>query len=241
MPGEHDLLGGALSLAKHDLVTPFSVVQGWLGMVLKGQFGPISESQRKALEESTRSCGRISELLQQMSDLGKLERGELALSREQFDLSATVAELANDMHGGAESGVHLELQGVETPLMVVGDRTRLRDAVKTLLFLIVRERRPGTTVVARCARSDAPAPAALFAVGLPDAIDALLADSHGQLAAEWKHGTGFVLPIARRVFEAHGGSLWSTPADVREAELSMTNGGHPPPRTGLAARIPLAR
>src|ERR1051326_4253197 len=88
MTGEHKFFPRAMSLAVHELRTPVTVVSGYLRMLLREQGGPISEKQRKMLEEAERSCARIGALVAEMSELGKLESKELALGRQEFDLSA---------------------------------------------------------------------------------------------------------------------------------------------------------
>jgi len=42
-------------------------------MVLKEQGGPLTDKQKKMLQEAERSCERISALVAEMSELGKLE------------------------------------------------------------------------------------------------------------------------------------------------------------------------
>jgi signal transduction histidine kinase len=96
MAVEHNAFPRALSLAVHELRTPVTVVAGYLRMLLKEQGGPLSEKQRKWLEEAERSCGRIGALVAEMSDLGKLESKQLSLARQTFDLAAVVAELASE-------------------------------------------------------------------------------------------------------------------------------------------------
>ena len=74
-------------------------------MLLKEQAGPLSEKQRKMLEEADRSCGRISALIAEMSEFGKLEGGAVALARQEFDLGALTAEVASGLHDGDDRGV----------------------------------------------------------------------------------------------------------------------------------------
>ena len=57
-----------LSLAVHEFRTPITVVAGYIRMVLKERAGPISDQQRKLLEEAEKSCGRLSALVTEMSD-----------------------------------------------------------------------------------------------------------------------------------------------------------------------------
>src|SRR5438034_3071099 len=92
MPVEHNTFPRALALAVHEFRTPVTVVSGYLRMLLKEQGGPLTEKQRKMLEEAERSCGRIGALVAEMSELGKLEGGELAVARQVFDLAPLRSE-----------------------------------------------------------------------------------------------------------------------------------------------------
>jgi signal transduction histidine kinase len=75
-PMTDDLFPRAMSLAVHELRTPVTVVSGYLRMLLREQGGPLTDKQRKMLEEAERSCGRIGALVSEMSELGKLHGGE---------------------------------------------------------------------------------------------------------------------------------------------------------------------
>src|SRR3970282_1383365 len=98
MSSEHSPFPRALSLAVHELRTPITVATGYLRMLLREQAGPISDKQRKMLEEADKSCSRIGALVAEMSELGKLEAGEAIVPTVPFDLSALTAELARSMH-----------------------------------------------------------------------------------------------------------------------------------------------
>src|SRR3954451_3909400 len=128
-----------MSLAVHELRTPVTVVCGYLRMVLKEHGGPINDKQRKMLEEAEKSCVRISALVAEMSDLGKLESRELAVSRHEIDMAALVVELAAAMHEVEDRGVRLEVRVPNRPVMVTGDRARPSAAIPTLLHAALRE------------------------------------------------------------------------------------------------------
>src|SRR5687767_363977 len=115
MTVEHGVLPRAMSLAVHELRSPVTVVGGYLRMLLREQGGPLTEKQRKMLEEAERSCGRLGTLVAEMSELGKLEGREVALARQDFDLDALIAELANGMHEGGDRGVRLHVRGAKRP------------------------------------------------------------------------------------------------------------------------------
>ena len=49
-----------LSLSVHELRTPMTVVAGYLRMLLKDRAGPVTDQQRRLLEEAEKSCGRLA-------------------------------------------------------------------------------------------------------------------------------------------------------------------------------------
>ncbi|MGE3404200.1 MAG: sensor histidine kinase [Vicinamibacterales bacterium] len=223
-----ELFPRAMSLAVHELRTPVTVAAGYLRMLLKEQAGPITDKQRKMLEEAERACGRIGALVAEMSEMGKLESRELQIARAPFDLDALVAEVASDMHEGHDRGVQLDLRGAGQPVMVTGDRARIVTAVRALTHATLRERGEPGTVVATVATATGSPAWGVFAVGDADAIDALVAGAGTATSDgfdEWRGGMGLALPVARRVVDALGGALWSAAGDR--------------PRAGSALRLPL--
>lgn len=217
MTVEHNVLPRAMSLAVHELRTPVTVVAGYLRMLLREQAGPLTEKQRKMLEEADRSCGRLGSLVSEMSEFGKLEGRELALAQQDFDLAELTAQLASDMHEGSDRGVSLEVRCPE-PLMVTGDRTRLSAALNALIYAALRERGEPGTIIVECSKVAGTPSWAMVAIGDEAAIEAL----HGSPDTsapfdEWRGGLGLALPVARRVIEAHGGALWSADGHSRGA------------------------
>src|SRR5215213_2785447 len=113
MSGELNLFPQVMSLAVHELRTPVTVVAGYLRMLLRDQAGPLTDKQRKMVEEADRSCSRIGALVTEMSELGKLESGSLALSGPDFNLSSLITDVASAMHEGQDRGITLETRGTD--------------------------------------------------------------------------------------------------------------------------------
>src|SRR5688500_4643562 len=134
-------------------------------MLLREQAGPLTDQQRKMLEEADKSCARIGSLIAEMSELGKLEDGQITVPRVPFDLAALIVELASSMHEGEDRGVRLEPR-VPAPVMVAGDRTRLAAAIGALMHAALRERgEPGVVVVECSTVSDTNQNWALVTIG----------------------------------------------------------------------------
>ena len=229
MASSPDLLPRVMSLAVHELRTPVTVVGGYLRMLLREQAGPLTDKQRKMLEEAERSCGRLGALVSEMSEFGKLQSGDLTFAQQDVDMAGVLAELASGMHEGEDRGVRLELRGTDQPLVVTGDRARLSAAVKALVHSALRERGEPGAVVAQCSAvsgSDGTR-YAMITIGDESALPVLSAGAQERAAQfdVWRGGLGLALPVARQVIEGHGGMLWS--AD------------NPHSRAGSALRLPL--
>jgi len=212
----------------HELRTPVTVVAGYLRMVLREQAGPLTEKQRKMLEEADRSCARIGSLVSEMSDLGKLESQQIAMASTEVNVAALAAEVASNMHEGEDRNVRLDVRGADRPLMVAGDRTRLGAALTALMHAALRERADAGVVVVECDTvTDATQAWAVIAISEETATRPLIDAARGTLPPfdEWRGGLGLALPIGKRVIEAHGGALWSLPGDAG--------------RTASALRLPL--
>src|SRR4051812_43783678 len=79
-----------LSLAVHEFRTPLTVVSGYIRMLLKDRAGAVTDQQRRLLEEAEKSCGRLSALVAEVSELSNLEAGTLSYNKQQTDIRAAV-------------------------------------------------------------------------------------------------------------------------------------------------------
>ena len=196
-------------------------------MVLKEHGGPLTDKQKKMLQEAERSCERISAVVAELSELGKLESQELAVSRQDLDLAGLLRDVAGDMHEGEDRGVRLEVRVPNRTITVTGDRARLGAAIRTLLHAALRERGEPGVIVAECSVIDGSPGWAVLAVGAQETLPSLVQAGFSIPPPfdEWRGGLGLALPVARRVVEALGGRLWSAPGDR--------------PRAGSALKLPV--
>lgn len=208
-----------LSLAVHEFRTPVTVVAGYLRMLLKDRAGPLTENQRKLIEEAEKSCGRLSTLLTEMSDLGQLEAGRQSLARSPLDLSDLLAQAAAAVEPRA-GDANVVLQGDTMRLPITGDGARLRRAFDAILFALRREIIDGTDlyVVGAVRERDAQRFAGI-AIGPPAVAAALGTAAVDELAAfdEWRGGCGLSLPLARRIIEMHGGRVLALAGERQKA------------------------
>jgi len=198
-----------LSLAVHEFRTPASVVGGYLRMLQRDTDPPLSERQRKMVDEAEKSCARLVAIVSELSDIGKLDGGLITMARQPLDLFSLVGEVAELVHEARDREVHLELRGPNAGAPITGDMPRLKAAFDAIFRAILREKPGPTTVVAerrielRDGRSSA-------VVIVADAASVQQAYEREPAPFDEKRGgMGLALPLARRVFDGHGGRVWS--------------------------------
>ena len=209
-----------LSLAVHEFRTPITVVAGYIRMVLKERAGPVNDQQRKLLEEAEKSCGRLSALVAEMSDLSKLEAGTVSLNRSTFDLIGVLQQVIAAMPELPDRSVAVHLEAAAEPVPMDGDAPRLRTALTALLTALRRELVSSDRLIVRHVGNGS---MSVLAIGDPDQIETVATADPSRLERfdEWRGGSGLSLAIARRVITQHGGSLFSPPGDGKAGALVM--------------------
>lgn len=210
-----------LSLAVHEFRTPITVVSGYLRMVLKERVGPISDQQRKLLEEAEKSCGRLSALVTEMSDLSALEGGTAALNQARVDLTGLLSEQIAALPELPDRSVTVELEA-DGPVAVQGDATRLRTAFSSIIAALRREVVGDDRMTVRVTPSS-PGSMCVIAVGMPGHVEAFAQASPSTLQRfdEWRGGSGLSLAIARRIIGQHGGSVFAPPVGERAGAVIL--------------------
>jgi len=202
-----------LSLAVHEFRTPASVVGGYLRMLQRDTESPLSERQRKMIDEAEKSCVRLIALIAELSELSKLDAGQVTLSRQSLDLFTLAAEVAELVQEARDREVLLEVRGLKDGATMTGDIARLRTAFDAIFRAILREKAGPVTVIAeRRIETRQGRSTAVFVVAEEASVQTAYDRERGPFD-EKRGGMGLALPLARRVIEGHGGQIWSPAAN----------------------------
>jgi signal transduction histidine kinase len=205
-----------LSLAAHEFRTPMTIVAGYLRMLLRDP-GQLTGQQRRLIEEADRACGRLADLVADMSDLANLEAGGATFNRAAVPLLPLLQEVVSQA-AVANRPVRIEWRGDERRDVLHGDPVRLRAALGAILASTVREAVKADRIIVhgRVTEEDGRR-TAIILMGDDACVAELEAADPRRLSVfdEWRGGTGLGLAIARRVIEAHEGRVWSPPGRNR--------------------------
>ena len=213
-----------LSLAVHEFRTPITVVAGYIRMLLKDRAGPITDQQRRLLEEAEKSCGRLSALVAEMSDLSNLEGGTASMNRSTVDMRTLVTEAIAALPAMVDREVTVELQPGTDNGSVPGDATRLRAAISSLMIALRRELVTSDRLLVRVHTATLNGgPAVAVALGDEEQLPGIVAAEGSSLPRfdEWRGGSGLSLAVARRVIGQHGGTLLGPPGEGKTGALVL--------------------
>ena len=219
-----------LSLAVHEFRTPASVVGGYLRMLQRDGDAPLSDRQRKMIDEAEKSCARLVGLIGELSEISKIDGGSAPFKDEPVDLFQLVREVAAGMHEAGEREVHLSVRGEASGAPLNADPMRIRAAFEAFFRAILREQPGQTTVAADCRKADDGA--AVIVVARDTDVQPTYAAPRAPFD-EKRGGLGLVVPIACRIVARYGGSVWS-PALAGQSESGLTG------RSALIISFPLA-
>jgi two-component system CheB/CheR fusion protein len=208
-----------LALASHELRTPLTAVQGSLELMIN-LLPPEShdERPRRLADLALRNARRLGVLVQDLTDVTRLQSGKLVLTCQAVDLVVLVTRVVGDMQDLARGQtVHLDVGtgplGVcNTPLLVYGDAGRLEQVLLNLLSNALAHAAAATPIEVRLRRVDDEVELQVQDYGRGIAAAALprLFTRFYQVARPDRPsqgGLGLGLFICRELVTAHGGRI----------------------------------
>ena len=221
----------------HELRTPLSNIQGYVEAVRDG----VLEPDRATIGTIHQQVLYLADLVEDLRLLTETEADDFRLNREPGSLVETVRESVEGARAKAEaSGVVLSVDLPAESPTIVFDRTRISQVVGNLLDNAVRHTPTGGTVTVSAAvgQSSASVTVADTGEGIPDDVLPFVFDRFYRVDPSRSRatgGAGLGLTIARKLVDAHGGSIrveseagrgtsftFDLPLDVGRAEKSET-------------------
>jgi signal transduction histidine kinase len=193
----------------HELRTPLQAIRGSVEGMLDGLYPADAEHLRPVLERTD----VMARLLDDLRTLSMAEAGVLELHRETVAPRAVIDDTASAFRIEAdEAGVTIDVVADDTVPTIEVDPVRLAEILSNLVANALRYTPRGGTVTIRSAAADGHT---VFEVddtgpGIPPEQLPFIFDRFVRSAD--RGGTGLGLAIAKRLVEAHDGTISAGPA-----------------------------
>jgi two-component system phosphate regulon sensor histidine kinase PhoR len=198
-----------LGNVSHELRTPIFSMQGLIETLLNGAIDDPGVN-REFLEKALRNSDRLSILLNDLTDISRIESGEMKLRFRYFDAAEFLKSSVSELEPQAEAmGISLALEmSLKERTEVYGDRDRLRQVIANLVENAIRYSDEGKTVKVVASEREGSVEISVQdeGIGIPEEHLSRIFERFYRVdkdRARTGGGTGLGLAIVKHILEAH--------------------------------------
>jgi signal transduction histidine kinase len=203
----------------HDLKTPLTSIQGYSQAIMDGATSDPVQSANIIYEEAT----RLNRMVAEITDLARLQDGQLSLNRVDLDVSQIVQAIGQRLKIVAEKK-EIDLQVEADPMpQVRGDGDRLAQVVTNLVSNAIKYTPRGGRVRAKTQINNGGVEIIVSdtGIGIPKEDLPRIFERFYQVdkARGPRRGTGLGLAITKEIVQAHGGTISVTSAGKNHGSI----------------------
>ncbi len=205
-----------VSTVSHELRTPLAAIKGYVSTMLADDVEWDHASQHEFLTIISNESDRLTNLINNLLDLSRIEAGSLMLARENCDIKEMVNRAAKQ--AGLLPGNRFEVQVDAKLPKLYADPPRLESILRNLIENSVKYGGENAKIRVEVSKQ---AKDFLFRVmddgpGIPESERQNIFESFYRVddgLARLTSGTGLGLAICRGLVRAHGGRIWAEPQE----------------------------
>ena len=211
-----------VSVASHELRTPLAAIKNSVQLMLSGKTGEINENQTKFLSMAERNINRLTNILNDLLNLSKIESGKIELKFEDIELKGIIELTASSLRIQADGkSIQIEVEVPEQLPAVYGDPEKIEQILTNIIGNSIKFTAEGGKILIT-AKLLSPekegGPRHTVAVYVkdtgigipPEHLEPIFEKFHqveGSLHRSVS-GTGLGLAITKGLVEAHQGKIW---------------------------------
>jgi PAS domain S-box-containing protein len=212
-----------VAAVSHELRTPLTSIYGFAETLLRQDVPFGEEDRRTFLSYIASESQRLTEIVDQLLNVARLDSGDLQVELGRIDLNAVVSEIVATVKGSEVLNGHsFEIDLPDEPLAAEADPDKVRQVFNILVENALRYSPDGGTVTVGARRHDDRVEVRVVdqGIGIPLAErDRIFRKFYRaeSAARDGAAGTGLGLFIAKELVTAMGGRIW---VDSTEGEGS---------------------
>lgn len=202
-----------ISMASHQLRTPLTSIKGYLDMMLEGDLGKISPTQRAVLREAFSSSERMVRLINDFLNVSRLQTGKFTIDKQSVDIAQILRDEVSLLKVVADQrSVEMVLKvDKKIPLLAV-DSEKIRQVMLNMIDNAIYYSNPHKKVVITLGSSGKMIEFSVkdSGIGVPKSEQANLFGKffRGTNAKKRRpDGTGVGLFLAKKVILSHDGEM----------------------------------
>lgn len=214
----HEIKFEFISATSQELKTPLAAIGEAVQLILSGKTGEINETQAKFLSITEGNVSHLTNILNNLVDLSRIESGKIEMNFEELDLRAAIESVLSSLKSQAEKkSVQFTMDIPQELPSVYGDREKVEQILMNLFGNTIeyipkrgeitvsinfyQEERNMVAVSVRGSR-----------VGITkDQVDNIFGEKYHQAEGSPRYlisGAGLGFAITKGLVEAHHGKIW---------------------------------
>jgi two-component system, OmpR family, phosphate regulon sensor histidine kinase PhoR len=198
----------------HEFKTPIFAIQGYVDTLLAGAMEE-EQVRKKFLENTAKNVDRLVNLMNDLDEISRLERGEQLLYKQNFIIQDLVREIYDSLSIKInEKSIRTSIKkGCEAPVMVFADKEKIKQVLINLIENATKYGKPGGMIVASIYTTDQQHVLVEISddgIGIDEEhLHRIFERFYRTDAARSRDrgGTGLGLAICKHIIEAHGQSI----------------------------------
>lgn len=202
-----------VGMASHQLRTPLTSIKGYISMVLDGDAGKISDSQRQLLNEAFLSSERMVNLINDFLNVSRIQTGKFMIDKNPIDMAKLIGQELDNLKSTAEAhNLNFTYEKPSDIPIIYADEGKIRQVVMNFLDNSIYYSKDNTSVkVSLLQRGDN----VVFTVkdngiGVPKSeMNRLFTKFYRATNARTKRpdGTGVGIYLAKKIIDSHNGKI----------------------------------
>jgi two-component system, sensor histidine kinase and response regulator len=224
-----------MKMIVHDLKSPLTSVLAALEMVLDGDFGAVSEAQRRALGDAESKAEDLLALIEDLLEVARIEETGVQLDVQAIAPAALLTEVLHEWE------MRLAQEEAKATMDVADDTPVFhadKGLVKRVFSNLIQNaltHSPRNVSVSLRARHDGASDGVLFTVadngpGIPEEYQEIIFRKFEKAktpSAPRVRSSGLGLAFCKLAIEAHGGRIWVQSAEGKGSQFHFTLPVHP--------------
>ncbi len=201
-----------VSQASHDLRTPLTAIKGSLDNLLLGIAGNLNEKQEKIMTRAVKSVDRLTDLVNDVLDLSRIESGRMVLEKSNVPIKTLVKNIVNENKPAADQKqIHLSFDMEEGDYTLHVDGGKIERVVGELVSNAIKYTpENGKVDISLTQTGDQ------FTLLVKDSGIGMTKEECEKIwdrfyrtnaSKQFAKGSGLGLSIAKELVEMHGGTL----------------------------------
>jgi len=202
-----------ITLVSHQLRSPLASIQQYFEVILEGFVGDMASKQREMIKDASKRIDELLKLVNDWLNMSHIEAEKLTEKFEPVDLTSIISEIVELLKPLAnDRKVALEMDLRDSHPVVQGDGESFKQAFTNLVSNGINYNRRGGMVTISTREEDNQLVVGISDTGIGISQENLpfIFDEFFRVKTKETRGitgSGLGLPIAKRIIEAHDGSI----------------------------------